>query len=43
MKVKKFLKKQTSGLKDNAGDLLNKGRDVIQPPKRYSERLRLRP
>jgi len=30
---KEFLKKQTFRLKDNAGDLLNKGRDVISRQK----------
>ena len=30
---KEFLRKQTAGLKDNAGDLLNKGRDVISRQK----------
>src|SRR5258708_27237694 len=30
---REFLKKQTADLKDNAGDLLNKGRDVISRQK----------
>jgi gas vesicle protein len=30
---KEFLKKQTADLKDNAGDLLNKGREVINRQK----------
>jgi gas vesicle protein len=30
---KEYLKKQTSGLRDSAGDLLNKGRDVVSRQK----------